>query len=74
MTAGSATALGGGSELRQPSEVIKRWIAAVNAEAHGLTCWESSFMMSLTDQFERSGSISERQEEILEKIYAEKTP
>lgn len=60
--------------MKHSSEAIKQWIEAVNAEARGLTCWEASFMMSLTDQFDRSGSISERQEEILEKIYAERTP
>ena len=60
--------------MRQSKEAIKSWIAAVNAEARGLTCWEASFVESLSDQFDRSGSISERQEEILEKIYAERTP
>ncbi len=47
----------------------------VNEEAHKvLTPWETSFMESITDQFDRSGRLSDRQVEILERIYAEKTP
>ena len=53
---------------------IARWIEIVNTEGRNLTSWEQSFMESITDQFERSGSLSERQTEILERIYAEKTP
>ena len=53
---------------------IARWIEIVNTEGRNLTAWERSFMESITDQFEGSGSLSERQTEILERIYAEKTP
>jgi hypothetical protein len=50
------------------------WIRQVNEEAtKPLTKWEESFMESITDQFERTGRLSERQIEILERIYAEKT-
>ena len=31
--------------------------------------WEYSFMESITEQFEERGSLSEKQEEILERIY-----
>jgi len=59
--------------MKQTKEVITDWIERVNTEGRGLSKWESSFMESITDQFERSRSLSDRQEEILERIYAEKT-
>ena len=58
--------------MRQPKEVLKQWITAVNDEGRKLTDWEVQFMESITEQFDNSGSLSEKQEEILEKIYVEK--
>ena len=60
--------------MRQPKKVLKQWIAAVNDEGRKLTDWEVQFMESITEQFDNSGSLSEKQEEILERIYAEKVP
>ena len=54
-------------------EMIAEWIDLINHEGRNLTDWEKSFMESITDQFDRSGSLSERQREILERIYSEKT-
>jgi hypothetical protein len=59
--------------MTKPKEVIREWIELVNDEGRGLTKWEEDFMDSLTEQFEERGSISDRQEEILERIYAERT-
>jgi hypothetical protein len=56
------------------AKIVAGWIESVNSEGRGLTSWELGFMKSITDQFERSGSLSDRQEEILERIYANKTP
>ena len=53
---------------------LAEWIDRVNTEGVNLSAWERSFMESITDQFERSGRLSEKQAEILERIYAEKTP
>jgi len=39
-----------------------------------LSKWEEDFMESLTDQFIERESISDRQEEILERIRNDKTP
>ena len=36
-----------------------------------LTNWEEDFIESIRDQFDERGSLSERQAEILEKIYSE---
>lgn len=55
-------------------EIIADWIEAVNTEGRDLTKWELGFMENITKQFERSANLSDRQEEILERIYAEKTP
>lgn len=60
--------------MRQPKEVLKQWIVAVNDEGRKLTDWEVQFMESITEQFDNSGSLSEKQEEILERIYTEKVP
>lgn len=34
-----------------------------------LSEWERNFVESVTEQFERRGSLSEKQEDVLEKIY-----
>lgn len=52
----------------------QQWIRDVNEEGQGLSAWELGFMESITEQFERSGRLSEKQIETLERIYAEKTP
>ena len=60
--------------MRQPAEVVEEWIRMVNEEASKpLTKWEENFMDSITDQFTLRRSLSDKQEEILERIYAEKT-
>jgi hypothetical protein len=60
--------------MTKDPEVIERWITLVNEEGRGLNKWEQDFMESITDRFERSRFITDRQEEILERIYSEKTP
>lgn len=59
--------------MRQPASVLNEWIIAVQQDSHDLTQWEADFIDSLSAQFEQRKSMSERQEEILERIYAEKT-
>lgn len=55
-------------------KVLKEWIDRVNDEpSKPLTKWEEDFMVSISDQFDRSGRLSEKQAEILERIYSEKT-
>lgn len=56
------------------AETLARFIADVNENGRGLTAWELSFMESVTDQFERTGRLSERQQEVLDRIRTEKTP
>jgi hypothetical protein len=46
--------------------------ACINESTKRLTKWEEGFLESISDQLERTGSLSERQAEILERIYTEK--
>lgn len=57
-----------------PKNVLGHWLTTVNEEAVGLTKWERDFMESITEQWDRTGSLSRKQQEILERIYADKTP
>lgn len=60
--------------MTKEPKVIEHWITTVNEEGRGLSKWELDFMESITEQFEKRNSISDKQEEILERIYSEKTP
>lgn len=56
------------------SKHYAEWIdACLNESKKRLTKWEEDFLESVSDQLDRTGSLSERQAEILERIYAEKT-
>ena len=43
-------------------------------EIDRLTKWEQGFIASLSDQWEQRHRLSDRQKEILERIYVEKVP
>ena len=60
--------------MRHPISVIKQWLEAIHDDSAGLTKWEEDFVDSLAAQVEARGTLSERQEEILERIFVEKTP
>ena len=53
--------------------LVAHMLDALETPSKELTKWESDFVESVSGQFERCGSLSERQAEILERIYAEKT-
>lgn len=60
-----------------PSDAdIDRWIETVNELGRGLSSWEEGFMANVTEQVEQRGAgcLSEAQRDILERIYAQKTP
>ena len=59
--------------MTKPKAVIESWIELVNTEGRGLSRWEQDFMDSITQQFYETASLSDRQEEILERIYSERT-
>lgn len=54
-------------------EAIEYWIDQCLDHETNLTKWEYDFVKSIEEQFEKRGTLSERQCEVLERIYAEKT-
>ena len=50
------------------------WIESIENWATDLTEWEDKFVSSLKEQLLKRGSLSIKQAEILERIYADKTP
>lgn len=60
--------------MTHSKEIIAHWIITINDEGRNLSKWELDFMESVTQQFERRGSVSDKQEETIERIYADKTP
>ena len=60
--------------MTKEPEIILDWITAINDYGRNLTKWEEDFMESITEQFKTRNWISDKQEEILERIYADKTP
>jgi len=59
--------------MTKDKETIEYWIETVNTEGKNLSKWEEDFMKSITEQFEEKKWLSDKQEDILERIYAEKT-
>ena len=53
--------------------VIEQMLQSLEAPVKELTKWEENFLESIADQFQQKGSLSDRQFEILDKIYGEKT-
>jgi len=60
--------------MTKDAQVIEDWINRINEEGVNLSKWEISFMESVTDQFQRRKWISDKQEDIIERIYTEKVP
>lgn len=59
--------------MRQPRNVLESWITAILMDGKGVTKWEADFTASLAEQLGERGTLSEKQVEILERIYAERT-
>ena len=62
----------GPSNMKYSHEIIEDWIIRVIGEGLNLSQWEKDFVDSIQDQFDRSGHLSEKQIDILERIYTEK--
>lgn len=57
-------------------ETIEHFLSALEDASQvtkPLTKWEEGFLMSVRDQFDRRGTLSDGQFNVLESIYAEKT-
>jgi hypothetical protein len=56
------------------AETLQTWIDTIQNEASDeLTSWEVGFIESVQQSLNRYGKLSQRQEDMLERIYAEKT-
>ena len=51
---------------------MDRWLEEIECQATGLTKWEEHFLESIKEQLGNTGSVSPRQEEIIERIFNEK--
>lgn len=60
-------------ETPKTREVIRHFLSELENPNKTLTKWEEDFVVSISDQFDRSGSLSDKQFSILERIYSEKT-
>jgi len=54
--------------------MIQDWLDRCLNEGRNLTQWEQDFIVSIADRLNRVGSLSEKQREILERIYTERVP
>lgn len=59
--------------MTKDPKVIENWITQINEHGVNLSKWEQDFMESITDQFSRTNRVSDKQEEIIERIYADRT-
>ena len=58
----------------QSIQVYEDWVRAIMEEASdNLSDWENTFVVSISNQLEMCRQLSQKQAEILERIYAEKT-
>ncbi len=60
----------------QPKEVLRHWLNSLmdpTVLSTALTNWENHFVESLCIQLSMGGVLSQKQHEILENLYAEKT-
>ena len=61
------------TRMLKSRELILHMLTELEQPVKPLTKWEQSFVESISDQFGERGTLSDRQFEKLEDIYAEKT-
>jgi hypothetical protein len=50
------------------------WLEAIERDGTNLTTFEAEFVESIREQIDRGRTLSDKQAEILERIYADRTP
>ncbi len=60
-------------QTQMTPEIIEHFLTELEHPSRTLTSWELEFLTSIRDQFDRRGTLTERQFNKLESIYAEKT-
>lgn len=56
----------------EKKELIQHYLSEVQNKGVNLTKWESDFIESVDEQFKTRGTLSDKQVEILERIYTER--
>lgn len=65
---------GGGDPPRYTRDRHLEYVDEIRANGVNLTKWEEDFVVDLADRLERGIRLTTRQEQILDRIYAERTP
>jgi len=52
---------------------IEHWFKEIEETGVNLTKWEQDFVESVKVQYQERGKLSEKQQEILERIYVDRT-
>ena len=60
-------------DTHKRTTLIQHMLDALETPHKDLTSWEETFIGSLAEQFDSRRSLSDRQFDILERIYTEKT-
>jgi hypothetical protein len=58
---------------RKTREMIGHMLLELETPVKTLTKWEEGFVMSVSDQFDSRGTLSDKQFEVLSKIYEDKS-
>lgn len=60
--------------MKYTREQLQRFVDEIRENGTNVSKWEADYVDSVADQLERTGRLSDRQVEILDRIYAERTP
>lgn len=60
--------------MKYTKEQLKRFVSELQESDLELSKWEEGFLESVADKLSKGWTLSDRQIEILERLYAEKTP
>ena len=65
-----------GREMRYTREELQGFIDAIRAHGprRGLTKWEGDFVESVAEQLSERGTLTDKQIDTLDRIYADRTP
>jgi len=59
--------------MSTPITLVSHMLTELETPYKTLTRWEERFVISVRDQFDRRGTLTDKQCEVLERIYMEKT-
>lgn len=59
--------------MKYTTEELKRFVSEIQEANVELSKWEEGFLESVAEQLDTRGTLSDRQVEILDSLYAEKT-